>query len=72
MIDNVMYYYLFLYMIYYIMHDANMCIKPFFFSFKFLNSYKIQLMQWWWINSYSNNINKPQSMITSMIRLIII
>jgi hypothetical protein len=37
------------------MHDANMCIKQYFF-FNFFNNFKFQLVQLWWINSYSHNI----------------
>jgi hypothetical protein len=41
------------------LHDANMCIKK--KILKFFNNCKIELVQWWWINSYSHNTNKPQS-----------
>jgi hypothetical protein len=46
--------------------NTNKCIKKKIF-FKLFNSCKIQLVEWWWINSYSHNTNKPQSMPTSMI-----
>jgi hypothetical protein len=54
------------------MHDVNMCNKQYFYFFKKIHNCKNQLVQLWWINLYSHNINKSQSMIISMIGLVVV